>query len=137
VRVYLDTNVLVSAFATRGLCADVFRHVLTEHDLLTGEVNLTELRRVLRRRFRVPAPTVAAIEELLRGQEVVPRPRKPYSVPVRDPDDVWVLASAIAGKADVLVTGDNVLLELSGKVPVRILDARGFWQHIRRKRRSS
>ena len=136
-RVYLDTNVLVSAFATRGLCADVFRHVLTEHDLLTGEVNLTELRRVLRRRFRVPAPTVAAIEELLRGQEVVPRPRKPYSVPVRDPDDVWVLASAIAGKADVLVTGDNDLLELSGKVPVRILDARGFWQHIRRKRRSS
>jgi putative PIN family toxin of toxin-antitoxin system len=137
VRVYLDTNVLVSAFATRGLCADVFRHVLTEHDLLTGEVNLTELRRVLRRRFRVPVPTVAAIEELLRAQEIIPKPRKPFSVPVRDPDDVWVLASAIAGKADVLVTGDNDLLELSGKVPIRILDARGFWQLLRRKHRSS
>jgi putative PIN family toxin of toxin-antitoxin system len=127
----------VSAFATRGLCADVFRHVLTEHDLITGEVNLTELRRVLRRRFRIPATTVAAIEELLQAQEVIPRPREPFGIAVRDPDDVWVLASAIAGKADVLVTGDKDLLELSGKVPLRILDARGFWHHIRRKSRLS
>lgn len=37
-RVFLDTNVLVSAFATRGLCADLMRHVLAEHDLITGEV---------------------------------------------------------------------------------------------------
>jgi predicted nucleic acid-binding protein len=47
-RGFLDTNVLVSAFATRGLCADVLRHVLTEHELLTGEVVLAELRRALR-----------------------------------------------------------------------------------------
>jgi len=28
VRVFLDTNVLVAAFATRGLCADLMRVVL-------------------------------------------------------------------------------------------------------------
>ncbi len=136
-RIFLETNVLVSAFATRGLCADVVRYVLAENELLTGEVNLTELRRVLRRRFRVPATTVDAIEELLRAQEIVPRPQKPLSIPVRDPDDVWVLASAVDGKADVLVTGDNDLLELAGKVHVRILDPRGFWQHLRRRGRST
>jgi len=32
VRVFFDTNVLVSAFATRGLSADLLRLVLTEHD---------------------------------------------------------------------------------------------------------
>jgi putative PIN family toxin of toxin-antitoxin system len=132
VRIYLDTNVLVSAFATRGLCADVFRHVLTEHDLITGEVNLAELRRVLKRRFRVPADTIDAIEELLRTQEIVPRPASRLEIAVRDPDDVWVLASAVATKADILVTGDSDLLELAGKVPLRILDPRGFWEHIRR-----
>jgi predicted nucleic acid-binding protein len=47
VRVCLDTNVLVAAFATRGLCADVLRTVLAEHDLVVGEVILAELRRVL------------------------------------------------------------------------------------------
>tara|TARA_Y100000590_G_C15710915_1_gene1010249 strand:+ start:1307 stop:1432 length:126 start_codon:yes stop_codon:yes gene_type:complete len=40
-KVFLDTNVLVSAFATRGLCADVMRVILTEHELLIGEVVLT------------------------------------------------------------------------------------------------
>ena len=32
-------NVLVSAFATRGVCADVLRVVLAEHTLVTGEVD--------------------------------------------------------------------------------------------------
>jgi len=37
VKVFLDTNVLVSALATRGLCADLLRKVLTEHELLVGK----------------------------------------------------------------------------------------------------
>ena len=135
-RVFLDTNVLVSAFATRGLCADVLRHVLAEHVLLTGEVNLAEMRRVLRLRLRVPGETVDAIENFLRDQVIVPRPKETVDIAVRDPDDAWVLASAIAGKADVLVTGDRDLLELAGRAPVRILDARGFWEHLRRRGRT-
>ncbi len=35
-RVFLDTNVLVSAVATRGLCADVLREVLLSHQLLVS-----------------------------------------------------------------------------------------------------
>jgi hypothetical protein len=33
-RVFLDTNVLVSAFATRGLCADLLELVLLQHELI-------------------------------------------------------------------------------------------------------
>jgi predicted nucleic acid-binding protein len=40
VRVFLDTNVLISAFATRGLCAELFRSVIAEHELVLGEVVL-------------------------------------------------------------------------------------------------
>jgi putative PIN family toxin of toxin-antitoxin system len=129
--VFLDTNVLVSAFATRGLCADVFRHILAEHDLLTGEVIIVELRRVLRDRIKVPAPTIAAIEQLLRDQVVVPKPPEPHHLPIRDADDRWVLASAMAGKADVLVTGDSDLLEMASRSPIPIVDPRGFWDMVR------
>ena len=129
-RVFLDTNVLVSAFATRGLCADLFRHVLAEHDLLTGEVVLAELRRVLRDRIKVPGPTIAAIEQLLRDHVIVPKPSEPHSLPVRDFDDRWVLASAVAGKADVLVTGDSDLLEVAPGAPLPILDPRSFWRLV-------
>ena len=36
--VVFDTNVLTRAFTTRGLSADLFRLVVAEHKLLTGEV---------------------------------------------------------------------------------------------------
>ena len=131
-RVFLDTNVLVSAFATRGLCADVMRHVLAEHDLFVGEVVLRELRKVLRVKLKVPAATVTAIVEMLRENEVIPKPRLPSDLELRDPDDRWVLASAIAGRADVLVTGDRDLLEVAARSPVRIIDPRGFWTLLRK-----
>ena len=129
-RVFLDTNVLVAAFATRGLCADVTRVVLAEHVLITGEVVLAELREVLNRRIKLPAATIADIMALLRDQEVVPKPRTPSDIPVRDPDDRWILASATAGRADVLVTGDRDLLDIAGKAPLPILDPRGFWNRL-------
>ena len=135
-RVFLDTNVLASAFATRGLCADVLRVVLADHELITGEVNVAELRRVLRQKMRVPADTAAEIETFLRDHEIIPWPAEILSLPVRDPDDAWVLASAVAGSADVLVTGDKDLLDLADQAPVRILGPRAFWDLSRRRGRT-
>jgi putative PIN family toxin of toxin-antitoxin system len=134
VRVFLDTNVLVSAFATRGLCADVVRLVLAEHTLLTGEVVISELRRALQRRLKLPSELIDSIEEFLRNYEVVPKPAAPAQVDIRDPEDRWVLASAMAAEADLLVTGDHDLLELGSKAPLRIVDPRGFWTLTRTKK---
>ena len=132
-RVLLDTNVLVSAFATRGLCADVMRQVLAEHTFVTAEVVLQQFRRVLRTRLKVPADTIDAIEAFLREHEVVRKPTAPHHLAVRDADDRWVLASAVAGGADVLVTGDHDLLDLAGKASLPIVDPRGFWSLLRKK----
>ncbi len=130
-KVFLDTNVLVSAFTTRGLSADVVRLILTEHELLTGEVNLVELERVLHKRMGVPTAQVGLVLQLLRDQTIVPRPKTPPEVAVRDPDDLWVLASALAGGAEVLVSGDQDLLVLHGKVALPVLSPRGFWEFVR------
>lgn len=130
---FLDTNVLASAFATRGLCADLLRLVLTDHVLLIGEVNLAELERVLHQRMGVSSETVAQIDSFLREQEVVARPANLLPLPIRDKDDAWVLASAVAGRADVLVTGDRDLLDVAADAPLRILTPRAFWDFIRKR----
>lgn len=132
-RVFLDTNVLVAAFATRGLCEDVLRHVLAEHQLVTGEVVLTELQRVLSRRIKLPASSIDAILGFLREHEVVARPKKPSDLEIRDAADRWILASAQAARADVLVTGDRDLLDVATASPVAIVDPRGFWEMARKK----
>jgi uncharacterized protein len=134
VKVFFDTNVLISAFTTRGLSADLFRFVVAEHDLLTGEVNLTEFRRVLRERFKVPPAEVALVEDQLRSHTIVARPSAPSDLPLRDPDDAWVLASALAGGAELLVTGDKDLLSITERSPLPIVDPRGCWDRLRRTR---
>ena len=131
-RVFLDTNVLVSAFATRGICADVLRVVISEHTLVTGEVVLQELARVLRKRIGLPPGAVLEIDEFLREHEVAPMPQARAAVPRRGPDDQWVVASAIESHADVLVSGDRDLLDIAVDAPIRIVDPRGFWNLARR-----
>ena len=130
-RVFLDTNVLVSAYTARGICNDLVRLVLAEHELVTGEVNLAELRRVLKGKFRAPPELVTELERQLRAETIVPKPRRPSALPIRDPDDRWVLASAVAGHADFLVTGDHDLLSVAGRSPVPIVDPRGCWERLR------
>jgi putative PIN family toxin of toxin-antitoxin system len=131
VKVFLDTNVLISAFATRGMCADLVRVILAEHELLTGEVNLLELRRVLRDRFKAAPAQIAQVETLLRDQTGVPKPEMVLSLKVRDADDAWVLASAVAGSADMLVTGDQDLLVIASAAPLPILTPRAAWERLR------
>ena len=126
-RVFLDTNVVVSAFATRGLCEDVMRTVLIEHELLIGVVVLEETERVLNHKFKMPTEAVESVIEMLREQELVPTPREAPIIDIQDADDIWIVASALEGQADVLVTGDRELLELRHIGELRILDPREFW----------
>jgi hypothetical protein len=95
-------DVLVSAYTARlGFCAELLELILTDPrcSLRTGEVNLSELRSVLRRRpFRVRPALIEEIESQLRDQTIIPKPLHPADLPVRDPADRWVLASAVAGR---------------------------------------
>jgi putative PIN family toxin of toxin-antitoxin system len=131
VRVFLDTNVLVSAFATRGLCADLLRQILARHQLLVGEIVLAELEKALTRKLKVPAPTVREILASLREHEVVPQPQAAADYGIEDPDDAWIVASAEAAEADVLVTGDTDLLDARDRLDLPILDPRAFWNLLR------
>lgn len=130
-RVFLDTNVLISAFAARGLCADLMRLLLAEHEVLTGEVNRVELQRVLTTRFKASAAQVDVIVQLLRDQTVIPQPTALLPLRVRDADDAWVLASAVAGGADLLVSGDQDLLILAPDAPLPIVSPRDAWSRLR------
>ncbi len=130
--VFLDTSVLVAAFATRGLCADVLRTVLAEHELLSSATVVGELTRALIERIEVPEPTVREIAAFLRvSASLADRPSSAPPVAIRDPDDALILGEALGSRADVLVTGDEDLLE-AGEVPgIKILGPRGFWQLVR------
>jgi len=126
-RVVLDTNVLLAAFISRGLCHDLLEHCVREHEIVLSEFLLGEFRRILKAKFRVPDERVGRAETLLRSETEIVEPA-PLPVPVcRDPDDDWVLATAVTGACRCIVTGDKDLLTVGGYDGVRILGPRAFW----------
>jgi len=131
VRVFLDANVLVSAFAARGLCSDLFELVLLEHELIVGPNVLRELSKALRQKVRLPPGRTAEIVDLISGEssQVVERPASVEAGV--DPDDALVLGEALAGRAEVFITGDGALLDLVRVNELRIMSPRCFWETLR------
>lgn len=111
-KVMLDTNVLISALTGRaGACADVLKAVLSAHSLAVGSTVLAECERVLIEKMRVPAPRARDSVAFLARQAEVIQPTQRAAWPLRDPDDRWIVAAALEGNVDVLVTGDSDILD--------------------------
>ncbi len=127
---FLDANVLVAAFATRGLCADLFRVVAAEHTLLIGEPVRIELRRILGSKLRLPAAARDEVLELLRRFEAVPDAGAGVDLGIGYPDDDRVVACALQAGAELFVTGDKALLALGRAGALPLLSPRECWQRL-------
>jgi putative PIN family toxin of toxin-antitoxin system len=128
--VFLDTNVLVSAFATRGLCADLFELVLLEHHLVLGGEVIGELRRALRRKLKLPPQVAEEIVSFVSEEASQIAGESPPAVLKADPADARVLGEALAAGADIFVTGDAALLRVRMLRSMRIVSPRGFWEFL-------
>lgn len=129
-KVILDTNVLASAVATRGLCADMFRKVLAEHELVICKQITDELSRILADKFGVAPSLIREFMWLIRQDTIIVEPRIVPEVAVKDKDDLGILAAAVAARADVLVTGDKELQDLGRIERTQILSPRAFWAQL-------
>ena len=132
-KIFLDTNVLVSAFITRGLCADIFRIILAEHDLALSDYILSELERVLDQKINLPHNQIQDIIKYLRSFEIIKNHTPPIEIKLRDKDDIPVIAAAINSNSDFLVTGDKDLLEVNNKYNIQIVNPKEFLQFLKGK----
>jgi uncharacterized protein len=100
--------------------------------IITSEPLLRELRTTLRTKFATDPDELPLLSQLNEEAEIV-RPARLRERVRRDTDDDVVLATSLAGKADVIVTGDNDLLALKGFRGVRILSPRQFLELLDRR----
>ena len=130
-RVVLDTNVVVAAFAARGLCAEVFEVCITGHTLVMSEPILAEINRNLLKKVKLPKQLVRDVIDYLQDTAEIFDPDPIESSVCRDKDDLPVIGTATNGKASCIVTGDADLLSLKKYQKIDIITSREFWERLR------
>ncbi len=129
-RVFLDTNVLVSAVATRGLCADVLREILISHQLVVSAPLIAELKNILHTKIGIPQEIISDFVEVLTQDSILCENTKLTNIDINDKDDILILSTALNGNAELCVTGDKELLELGKIQSMRIVSPRKFWETL-------
>ncbi|GAB4451628.1 MAG: putative toxin-antitoxin system toxin component, PIN family [Anaerolineae bacterium] len=135
-RAVFDTNIVVSALLWAGAPFRALDAAIEgKIDLIASETLLTELRSVLARpKF---SPRMAAInqtvDELLgdyRALVEVVEPARTEPVVLDDPTDDAVLACAVGGEADCIVSGDDHLIALGAYAGIPIWDVHRFLEEV-------
>ena len=137
-RVVLDTNQFVSSvLVRRGLPAqalDAWRR--REFLLITSPSIIAEIRSTLsypriRRKYPITDIDVERLVTLLEQDAlVVPGEIDVTGAIPADPTDDMVLACAIEGRADLVVSGDHHLIDLGAYQGIPIITARKFLERL-------
>ncbi len=135
-RVVLDTNTIISAILWGGIPWQVYQSALSEqYILLSSEILLDELDKVLRRPKFIPMLSAVnkSVDAVVTAHRNIVESVTPVELSpdvVRDPKDRAILACAIGGDAQYIVSGDKDLLVLHEFHKIPILNAARFLEHL-------
>ena len=127
--VVLDTNVVVAALVAEGLCREVVHRAVRMRILASSTRLMDELDATLRRKFAV-TPAAHAFLKAFRQQVRLVEPLTLPKAICRDPNDDMVLATAVAAKANLIVTGDQDLLALKVYEGIDVISPRRFLERL-------
>lgn len=125
-KVVLDTNVLLAAFACGGVCRDVLKTCILVDHIYLSEFILEEFHRKLRDKFCMPEADCNANLAFLRSRCHIVTPEIVDAAACSDPNDLPVLGTLLAAEADCLITGDKALLQMQTFKEFSILSPRVY-----------
>jgi putative PIN family toxin of toxin-antitoxin system len=128
-RILLDTNVLIATFIARGTCSELLEHCARNHELISSKPLLRELEEKLSGKLGYSQQEAREVVSLLRGKMEIVTPAPLAEKVCRDPDDDVVLATALGGNCECIVTGDKDLLVLEKYQQIPILAPADFWRY--------
>ena len=127
-RVVLDSNVLISAIVFGGKPREILERVLRgELTLIVSPAILDEVEAVLGgEKFRFSRDAARVVVQEIESLAEVVDPATAVSVVPDDPDDNRVIACALDGRADCLISGDQHLLKIDGYSSLPIMNPADF-----------
>jgi len=101
--------------------------VLVTHELVLSGYICDEVERVLYEKFSFPAVHAKELRDFWERVAIVVEPHAVPAAACRDPADLSVLGTALAGAAELLITVDRDLLDLGVYQGIAIIRPAGFW----------
>jgi len=135
-RIVLDTNVIIAAFASRGLCHSLFELCIDQFEVVISEDILNEVRESLQEKLKLPVKVAAEIQDYLKERMIIEKVLQIPKGVCRDPDDESILGLTKSTNVKYLITGDKDLLELRKFGIVKIVTPRQFWEVVKGQSRS-
>jgi uncharacterized protein len=126
-KIVLDSNIIVAAYAGRGLCYSLFELCLDRFTIISSEYILTEVQRTLHKKLKMPQNSVQIIIDYLKEFCILSTYNKLSENICRDKNDNDIIALAFDNNVDYLITGDQDLLVLKKYKKVKIISPRDFW----------
>jgi putative PIN family toxin of toxin-antitoxin system len=124
-RVVLDTNVIIPGLLFGGVPEKVVREVLAgKAHSVTSPYIIEETSRILKSKFGIDELQINMLQQLLSSSEM--QFFQPYLSIIGDDPDNRILETAETGKADYVVTGDKLLLELGQYKTIKIVKPADF-----------
>ncbi|MEI7636995.1 MAG: putative toxin-antitoxin system toxin component, PIN family [Syntrophus sp. (in: bacteria)] len=127
-RVVFDTNVLVAAFLTEGLCSGLLVRARKQaFSLVLCDDIIREFEGVLMKKFKLTTTDISEISAIVsEATSEILHKLSPIPNICRDTNDDMIIACAIDGTADYIVIGDEDLLILKNYKDIVIINPRNF-----------
>ncbi|MFH1958346.1 MAG: putative toxin-antitoxin system toxin component, PIN family [bacterium] len=126
-RIFFDTNVIISAIVTMGGSFGVIKDSVYKHEIFYTDYLLKETRKILTSKFPLPDKIINGAVSLIRRYFIKGKTAEKAAEVCRDPDDNQLLADAVVNKIEIFVTGDKDLLVLKEYQGVRIIPPKDYW----------
>jgi putative PIN family toxin of toxin-antitoxin system len=132
-RVTADTTIFISGLNFKGKPFELLTIARAGNiELAMSDAIMTEIKRVLRLKFKWPDEDVAAIEKQIASFTRHVDPQQPVDLVKDDPTDNRILECALAARSDMVVTGDNHLLKFGQFSSTRIMGVADFLEELSR-----
>lgn len=135
-KIILDANVIIAAFAARGLCAEIFRFSIESCEVFASTTLLDECEKTLIQKLKIPTEKVSNILLFLEKELYLIEPAPVATDACRDSEDLHILGVALQSQAQFIITGDKDLLVLESFRYIKIYTPRQFWTYIQTLRSS-
>jgi putative PIN family toxin of toxin-antitoxin system len=128
VKAVFDTNVLIAAFLTEGICSGLLIRARKQaFNLVLCDDIIREFEGILIKKFKLTPTDISEISAIVsEAASEILHNLDPIPNICRDPNDDMIIACAIDAAADYIVTGDEDLLILKRYKDIVIINPRNF-----------